>query len=273
MFIYNKNNSFTGFGGNIMFQVASLYGIAKMNSHDYLINHNPWLDNFDYNFNCFPLANAHVELTINEDQNWNVILDDFKVELDNKKVIELVGYFQSEKYFKHVEDDVRRMFTFKREIYESVYNKYPNVFKDYKLGGKQPVSVHVRRGDYLKYPDNHPVLPLAYYREAMEAFSGTDVTFVLFGDDPEFSKQLIDFVEPQQSYVLVTDNSAAFDMCFMSLCRSHIIANSTFSWWGSWLSKDPKLIFAPLKKKWFGPAYSHLSVNDLYTPTMIEIDF
>lgn len=148
---------------------------------------------------------------------------------------ELAGYLQSEKYFADCADLIRREFR----------------FRDLHTADPAPgtVSVHVRRGDYCKLADHHPPLGLDYYAWAMARWpSGTP--FLIFSDDPEWCEQ---HMGDWPNVRVLEKRSAAADMDLMSRCSGHIIANSSFSWWGAWLRDAPgKRVVAPLA--WFGPA-------------------
>ena len=147
---------------------------------------------------------------------------------------ELSGYFQSEKYFARYADEIRKEFSFRG------MEMIPLI---------SWVSIHVRRGDYLSFPEHHPPLTMEYYREAMARFPGA--RFLVFSDDPGWC--LLNFRDAGYNVEISTGRSAAEDMALMAACDHHIIANSSFSWWGAWLSRNPeKRVIAPAA--WFGPA-------------------
>jgi hypothetical protein len=157
----------------------------------------------------------------------------------------LYGYFQSEKYFSEYKEDIRKEFTF-RNITEF---KVP----------KKTVSIHVRRGDYLSKPEYHPTCTMEYYQKAMSLFPGHK--FLVFSDDKEWCLDWFDFPNTQVSL----SESAEEELQRMSLCDHHIIANSSFSWWGAWLNTNKnKRVVAP--KKWFGIVYNSYVVSDIYLP-------
>jgi len=211
--------------GNQMFQYAAIIGIAKHNNYDY----------------CFPLNNTdiikHFELTaLNKFYNCEkILIDQFSY---NSKILNLsdeidyVGYFQSEKYFQHCSDFIKKEFTFKKEI----TNKIDNEFKD----SNSFISVHVRRGDYLHLNEIHPIPTLEWFKMAMAQFPNKK--FLFFSDDINWCKENFpnNYFSPYQN--------EGEDMYAMSKCDGHIIANSSFSWWGAWLSG--KKTIAP--KIWFG---------------------
>lgn len=142
----------------------------------------------------------------------------------------LDGYFQSEKYFSDCKDIIRKEFTFRNQ---STY-KVPS----------SSCSIHVRRGDYLKLQNHHPICDMNYYTKAMEIIKADN--YLIFSDDPAWCSD--NFKGDQ--FTVISGNSSSRDMQIMSQCDNHIIANSSFSWWGAWLNNNKnKIIYAP--KNWF----------------------
>lgn len=169
------------------------------------------------------------------------------------------GYFQTEKYFEHCSKEIREEFKFKNHITDRV-NSFLNEYD-----GNRLVSVHVRRGDYLLYQDAHPLCTVDYYNNAMDILDGDNVVFVCTSNDIDWCKENI-----KRNNVVFNYKDIAHDMCLISKCHDHIIANSTFSWWGSWLSDNiDKRVIAP--SSWFGTRYSTWNINDLYCSNFIKI--
>ena len=108
-----------------------------------------------------------------------------------------------------------------------------------------PISLHIRRGDYITNP-NHFSLDLNYYQNAIDYF-GKDKQYFVFTDDPNWFKQQ-DLYRSENFKLIseITKNSTPLDLYIMKSCKKHIIANSTFSWWGAWLSNSKEVVF-PLK--------------------------
>lgn len=124
--------------------------------------------------------------------------------------------------------DVLDMYLFRENIVsegERIWQKLPHV--------KPYVSVHFRRSDYLVMASLN--LNLDYYREALQNFDREKYTLLVFSDDIGYCKQL-DIFAGWDVY-FASHNSAAVDMYLMSKCENHIIANSSFSFWGAFLSK------------------------------------
>lgn len=164
-------------------------------------------------------------------------------------ILELDGYFQSPLYFD--EELVRTIFKF-----DFVHDRVD----DSKW--KQYVSLHVRRGDYCNLQEYHPLQTLEYYRQAMDVFPGA--RFLVFSDDMNWCRE--NLVGDNIEYFHDIAHSKEFDMYVMSMCRAHIISNSTFSWWAAWLGNGKTV--AP--RNWFGPRQPY-STKDLIPEDWIRI--
>ena len=164
----------------------------------------------------------------------------------------LEGYWQSEKYFLDCEEIIRKEFTVRTEPGEK-NRQIAEIIKN-----TESVSVHVRRGDYVTNPTTsqyHGSCSMEYYREAVgRAVSQIQRPhFFVFSDEPDWVKENLT-LPFSVTYIDHNGTANAYeDMRLISLCKHHIIANSSFSWWGAWLCVNPdKLVFAP--KKWFNKA-------------------
>jgi hypothetical protein len=177
----------------------------------------------------------------------------FDPEIFNAKGnIVLWGRWQNEKYFSEIADDVRAAFAF----------RYPLTGDAAKIASdiqsSDSVSVHVRRGDFVAFKNVAQMMgdtDLSYYERAAAHISGHagNPTFFIFSDDIDWCKDNLKLPFPTVYVpVLAKDPKMAFrfDLELMSLCKHNIIANSTFSWWGAWLNRNPeKIVVAP--KKWY----------------------
>ena len=157
--------------------------------------------------------------------------------LPHKKGLYLVGYFQSERYFKKYREEIIKLFNI-RKLQQDYKDLYPNL--------QDSICLHVRRGDYLKSPDTHTNLSMAYYNKALDSFP-KDTPVLVFSDDIEYCKENL----VGDRFTFVDKNKDFCDLILMSLCKHHIIANSSFSWWGAWLADSKGLKIAP--SEWFGP--------------------
>ena len=161
----------------------------------------------------------------------------------------LIGHWVSEKYFKDFEDVIRADFSFKTPL--SALNS--------GLAGQMracaSVSLHIRRGDIANDPGTlavHGLCSPEYYKRAVDHIvaSVKEPEFFIFSDDIQWAKENLS-IGFKCHYVDHNKGADSFnDMRLMSLCRHHIIANSTFSWWGAWLNpRADKIVLAP--QRWF----------------------
>ncbi len=234
---------------NQMFQYASLKGIAKNIGVDICIpNHTQAVDDgignklrtelfdsFDLRVNIGLLNNGHAPVVNERFHHFDEEL--FTMCPDH---VSLQGYFQTEKYFKHIESEIRVDFTFKNEIL--------NPCKDMISSVENPIALHIRRTDYLTNSENHFNLPLDYYAAALKYFDA-DRNVIVFSDDPIWCQE--QELLSNDRFMISENTDNRVDLCLMSLCDDFIIANSSFSWWGAWLSQNKnKKVIAPLQ--WFG---------------------
>ena len=165
--------------------------------------------------------------------------------------INITGYYQSENYFKGCPEKIRDFFVFKDWIEEEA----SNIFSEKNID-EESVCVHVRRGDYIQQSANHPALGKEYYNDAFRRFEGKNK--VIFSDDFEWCTE--EFKGLNDTIVINLEHPYV-SLCLMSKFKKFVIANSSFSWWAAWLSKDKSSVIAP--KNWFGPSLPH-NTKDLY---------
>lgn len=179
----------------------------------------------------------------------------------------LDGYWQSWHYFAGVEPLVRECFRFAQPLDEC------NTKLVQKMSACNSVSVHVRRGDFARDPAIqrvHGVDLSGYYRAAVGQIQKyiSSPHFFIFSDEPEWATKHLSLRAP---FTIVAHNrgkDSYRDMQLMASCRHHIIANSTFSWWGAWLNPSPKkIVIAP--REWFRVA--DCDTKDLYCPGWIVL--
>jgi hypothetical protein len=171
----------------------------------------------------------------------------------------LDGHFQSEKYFINNKEFIINSFSPSLDIKDLIFNNFPNV--------DSYCSIHIRRGDYLNFPNHHPQQSDEYFREATEII-GRNKTYLIFSDDMNGIKSMFDFLPNKIFY---TSGKDWLDLYTMSLCNDNIICNSTFSWWAAYLNPNrSKKIIAP--KKWFGSAYRNHNTSDLFPEGWITLN-
>lgn len=168
----------------------------------------------------------------------------------NASFITLDGFWQSERYFHDSADVIRNELTFKRESGKS--------FVAYKQEIEQadmPISVHIRRGDYVSHPEfskTFGFVGLDYYKAALSLLLERFPTakLFIFSDDPKWVKHNLPLALPHTLVTNTGSDADLDDLQLMSLCKHHIIANSSFSWWGAWLNPSRnKVVISPTR--WF----------------------
>lgn len=186
---------------------------------------------------------------------WTVIRESHVMPVNGRLWTEtgdiyLDGYWQSEQYFLDIESLIRREFSLK-----TTPDPYSQEIAA-QITGAQAVSIHVRRGDYVadeRTNRQHGTCSLDYYQSCVKEISQRveRPSFFIFSDDPAWARENLRF--PHPITIVSREDGGLQDVAelrLMSLCQHHIIANSSFSWWGAWLNPDPqKLVFAP--QKWY----------------------
>jgi hypothetical protein len=170
------------------------------------------------------------------------------------------GFWQSEKYFSSIKDIIYNVFTFNSTISDKTKDILDSI------QSTESISIHIRRGDYLSQYNSiyGGICSLSYYENAISRISDyiSDPVFFIFSDDIAWAKENIDI--PHSTYIDWNQKEDSWqDMFLISKCKHNIIANSTFSWWGAWLNKNPdKIVIAPQK-----------FINNFDTPDLIPSDW
>ncbi|NOT17933.1 MAG: alpha-1,2-fucosyltransferase [Sulfuriferula sp.] len=179
----------------------------------------------------------------------------------------LVGYWQSEKYFQDVAPVIRADFTFKSPLISR------NADIAEQMSQVSAISLHVRRGDYANNPNTtatHGLCSLAYYQGAIQYIAERveQPVFFIFSDDVVWVKENLKMNFPCQYVDHNREAESYNDMRLMSLCQHHIIANSSFSWWGAWLNQSPeKIVIAP--ERWFNQSSN--DTRDLLPDSWVKL--
>jgi len=257
--------------GNQMFQYALARSLAIKNNALIAIDESainadslrePRLD----------LLNTKISKDVEPGQYQQVAEKGFRFQasvLDLTGNILLTGYWQSEKYFKDIREQLVEDFSIKAPI-QTENKKLLKVVE-----GCQSVSVHIRRTDYVtnsRTNQVHGLCSLDYYKKAIEIIDKNvkDSHLVFFSDDIEWVKDnLPEDKKRAHTYVDINgEGEEHLDMFLMSRCKHNIIANSSFSWWGAWLNQNKdKIVVTPTT--WFQA--KHLDTADLIPETWIKI--
>jgi len=223
--------------GNQMFQYATLFSVGFARAYKIGIPEDQTISK------VFKLPTTHYL----ENFNNKIFYKEEGFAFDPKVFLipdstEIFGYFQSGNYFNHCDEVLRKEFEFLPHI-----DRHADEFLQ-KFIDEIICAVHVRRGDYANLSHYHTNLGPEYYVPACSLVfqNAPNVRFLVFTDDPEWCRQSF----KDERFTIVETNDVGLDLCIMSKCHAHVIANSSFSWWGAWLSKSSAVI-AP--KNWFGP--------------------
>lgn len=235
--------------GNYLFQIAVGYSLAIDNDVEFTVDenrmmqvHSHWNTYTENIFRKVPVSQnvPHKTYYKYESLTYHPIPYSEGILID--------GYYQSEKYWTGNEDKILELFSIDENTLEYLTMKFPDI-----VNGENTCSIHVRRGDFLKV-NFYNRLGMDYYNKAIDAV-GRDKHFVIFSDDIAWCKANFTginatFIEGQKDFM---------DMYLMSLCKDNITANSTFSWWGSYLNMNPnKRVITP--KTWFVHTHSNEDV-------------
>lgn len=179
------------------------------------------------------------------------------------------GFWQSEKYFKHCEKDIRKQFTF------LAFDEPQNIDVAKKMASENSVAIHLRKGkDYLQSDLMGKNLCGAdYYMRAIEYIREQvdNPVFYVFTDNPDWLKEnLRSFDYTLVDWNEVSGKRSFRDMQLMSCAKHNIIGNSTFSWWGAWLNPNSnKIVIAP--NKFFNVTSDFFAKQDVVCESWVKL--
>jgi hypothetical protein len=221
--------------GNNMFMVANAYAKGlEYNKQVVVCRKQLVYEGNDYSQNVFQKL-EFVDV-IDDNKNYNPPKPS-----DDKHTL-YSGYFQSELYFKKYSENIKSLFAPPIEFVERIKHELPEIFQGIVT------VVNVRKGDYLYYPTYHPTLSAEYINHASR--KTTQTMYLVASDDILWCKQNLDL---GSTNILYLENYKPEEQLWiMSFCHNFIISNSSFSWWGAYLSRyEKKKVFAP--SIWYGP--------------------
>lgn len=238
--------------GNVLFQMAIGLSFSKDNNYNYAIfnnsfgmtTHTPNESYFDNIFKNITWNKCNYDQSFQEVYETDQAYQSYDVPDTN---ICFSGYFQSYKYFDHNYEHIKNSFHLERKDMSSDY-----------------CSIHVRRGDYLHYPNVYEQMSLEYYTSAMNSI-GSDKNFLVFTNDiPWCVETFKDFPNVK----IINESDPFKSLSLMASCKNHIISNSTFSWWGAYLSDNSNVI---CPKKWFTKDFAPTITKKSYDDFMSDM--
>jgi len=260
------------------------------------------IDN-NFKLNLYSYKDKHVinNFTRNTSVYWDNFLDGFSnyiIEVNNDNInlplfkeplpefkfnkipllnhsFNLLGLFQSYKYFAHNYDNIIKIM--------NLDDKQNNIKKEFSyLFNKKTIAIHFRIGDYKNYPDNHNILQLSYYKKAFDLLNqkisnikeNYNILYFCEKEDNDYVNNIINNLNTNNIYNFIKIDDDIPDwkqLLIMSLCDDFIIANSTFSFFGAYFSKNRnKNIIYP--SKWLGEKYKDIDTSDLFPIEWIKVD-
>jgi hypothetical protein len=255
MFTFTKLGTMGRFG-NQLFQIAATIGVAVRHDDQYVFprwNH--------AGFFAQPLRQTG--RTLRPDLTITQIGFDFRdiritAEGKTEALIDLVGYYQSERFFLHCADLIQAQFAPSAAMCEGIDRAYGHL-----LTHSCTCAVVVRRGDYAQYPLYFPMQPPEFYLRAIARFPA-ETRFIVSSDDVEWCRA---HLSARDIVFLPLDDDLDWIRNFFVTTRCHhaIISNTSFGWWIGWLMPNPaKQVIAPAR--WFGPALDYLDTSDVLPP-------
>lgn len=263
---------------NQLFQIAAVLHYAKKHGHHPIFPNIYKLPAYtnESRHTYWKLLNSQNNLTlanVNENNFYRYAESSFnynELTTFNCNVL-LFGYYQSFKYADIVKSEMLSLLWSCKKINDIVEELYNNLVKTFKT--TDLISIHIRRGDYLKLSAYHTNLTIDYYQKAIDLISN-NLPVIVFSNDQKWCRENIPkHISNPKYFMLETEdieNGDYIELLLMSKIKNNIMANSSFSWWASYinLNKDNKII-AP--SDWFGPANNNANTDDLYCPNWIII--
>jgi hypothetical protein len=263
--------------GNQLFQIFTLISYSMRENENYLLPYfsfckrkNTYWDTLLKNLkeNIIDYNNIEYNNKYSEKKfNYN------KLEIfDKKSNLLLDGYFQSYKYFIDYYENICELINL-----DEMKNNLIPIYNNLITNSNKSISVHFRLGDYKNSPDYYPILTYEYYYKALKYLINNNENYNVLYFCEETDKDIVKFIifKLKKQFVNINFILCPFEiedwkqMLLMSLCNNHIIANSTFSWWGAYFNNREKKVCYP--SVWFGKNLQHYDLKDLFPNDWIEI--
>jgi hypothetical protein len=232
--------------GNQLWQIAGTLGIAAQRRT------NAWFNPWPY-MSLFSVPGHHfVDGPLEGDIAWTItghIAEPFRF------------YLQDVSLWRDIEPRIHEYFTPSDHSLARMTERFSDL-----LAIPNKTALHIRRGDFLEHPTAFPVQTESYCRQGLEAIGDSNV--LVFSDDIAWCREHLAWVH---GALFVEGNADHEDLFLMTRCEHHVIANSSFSWWGAFLSGDPHPIY-PVN--WYGDGFLGLGINPrlLFVDEWIGID-
>jgi hypothetical protein len=253
--------------GNQLFQIATGYATARTTGQPFVLRRNHFLGCGQGSHPSKYYSSIYKKISLVDDlHSTNVIHEagftysSIKEKIP-KGITTLQGYFQSDLYFKEYTKDIKDLFTPEEGVigwlnHKSLLTQFPELAENHDY-----CFIGIRRGDYIKHSTIHNPCSLAYYTEAMQKMGKS--RYYIASDDIAWCR--VNFIGDQFRFIEADDIETFYTM---ALFKNYIIANSTFHWWGSFMTiYDKPRIIAP--DKWlFGPDVKREQYWSIYRDDM-----
>ena len=269
--------------GNQLFQIFTLISYSMRENQKYMLPFLPfskrisiyWDTVFINLKNNSNIIDNNIFKNIEYNKKYeeiNFSYNEIKSLNNNNSNLLLNGYFQSYKYFIN---DYKYIYDFLN--LNNLKNSVEPIYNNLITNNNTTISLHFRLGDYKDLQNTHPVLPYEYYYKALKYLIKPNENYNVLYFCEEVDKDIVESIilKLKNKFVNINFIQCPFDiedwkqMFLMSLCNNHIIANSTFSWWGAYFNDREKKVCYP--SIWFGKNLQHQNTKDLFPSDWIEI--
>ncbi len=264
--------------GNQLFQYAIAKSYSMKNNVPLILPNSEYNRIKEFKLNCTFVDKYYLDIIDKVEyveKDW-FIFNNVVFKKHNR--FDLNGFFQNEKYFIDIRQELLNEIKPKNQNIINYCEKYLNKLKSQSFQ-KSIVALHIRRGDYVpskkKYTDHrlgifqptmnlyHPLLDIRYFEKAKSYFINS--VFLVFSDTNKDIEWCENNLNDDNTYFSKNHDDIT-DLMLMANCDHNIISNSSFSWWAAWLNQNPKkVVIAP--KIWLGDSYSHHDTKDLIPKT------
>lgn len=261
--------------GNQLFQIVCVLALSFEYEKQYVFLFKLKLGNRNTYWNTFfkdlkpYLVTQLPDIQYIHKENYSHTYEKINLESVLSKNIIIDGYFQNEKFFKSYYGDIYKLL--------NIETKKNDVRQKVNIDVENYISLHFRLGDYKHLTEYHPLMDLEYYKKSLQyIIDKTSLKKVLYFCEEEDIEEVLLKIDDLKNtfrgigFLRISRLMDWEELLLMSCCSHHIIANSSFSWWGAYLNnKEDKVVCYP--KVWFGPSLYYLDISDVCPPEWIKI--
>lgn len=197
---------------------------------------------FNMNINYLDTLDYLKPIYVYREKRFNYNHEIEQIEMKKNINYDFYGYFQSPLYFNKIKLQSILEFNNKYNYIIKKYNEYKENHKECNI-----ISIHIRRGDLIQAKQYGPSINTSYLQRSINLMRKNikNIVWLIFSDDITWCKNKLKLKEP----IYYPNGKLEDDFILMSLCDHHIISNSTYSWWASYINQKNKIVICP--KEWF----------------------